>query len=456
MASLYVHNTTRTSLSGLSSSWETVTPTNHQGQEGRSDAQLFKGPDNKMYIQGGFTSEQYPLNDSFIVYDADTNAWTTLPDFNPYGLKGQIYYSSSSYVPSINKILFYGGITQVYENTSIIVDNITVNSSSESYSTYMPFGFTNPTAYDLSTQQWTVITNATNQDKDNFIYSTTAVHVSGNNTNYYLDGGISSRANPMNSQWLSFSEIYGLTFPGYYWSNHTCTGNVPSRREYHSTTLLPDNKTVMLYGGKYMDSKAFSDACYLLDLDKKVWKDCGLTIPQTVPTARYGHSAVLVDNRVFILFGVDAEENALNDVIILDVSDPNNIFYVPEYAYGEKSSPIEVGDDSKGLGVGAIVGIVVGCVAVLAIILAAFIFYKHRKNKASDSIRDFPVDWNQIDQEFNHNQQPKIPMAYHNQYSLASHSADNNDTATTTTTPPPYHLVKPSEMSTPIMSKPHS
>ncbi|KAI8980964.1 hypothetical protein BDB01DRAFT_836321 [Pilobolus umbonatus] len=451
MAALYVHNTSRISTSTLSNLWETVNPNNQLGNEGRSDAQVVTSPDRKiMYVQGGYDPESRPSFNSFIAFNADTNSWIRYDDYQHYNIQnGLIRYAASSYVPSINKIVYFGGLTQINSTINVTVDDTEIAAIPGSTEPYLPFGFNNLTAFDPNTRTWTTISNATNQNKDEFFYTILSVLVPKSNTNYYIGGSTISRANNSETFWLPFSEISSVRFPEYTWETHTCTGNIPSRRDKHTLTLLPDEKTVLIYGGTYNYETAISDHCYLLNLEKKEWKDCGLMLPAGVVGARWSHSAVLVENRLFILFGRPTQTSTLNDMIVLDVSNPDKIEHIAEYAYGE--IPIEptpsVPDNKSGggLGTGAIVGIVVGILALLIIIFGVLFFIRKKKaDKKNESQEDFPVDWNAIDQVFSHGQQGNNNIPKMNVNTAVPHMGESEISHSPISSgPPPYHLAVP-------------
>ncbi|KAI8996759.1 hypothetical protein BDB01DRAFT_768352 [Pilobolus umbonatus] len=374
MISLNVKNSTPTNVTTLLSSWETVTPINDLGKEGRHSSQIIASPDGtKMYVQGGYNVEGKPLNYPFLMYDAITNSWTSLPDFKQLDISnGLIRRGSVSYASSINKLLFYGGLLQHFENRTVTVDGVEVPTESSDLDMGYSFGFHNLTTFDMETKEWLQINNATNQDTENFIFGLTSIAVPGTNINYFFDGSTTTRTNVSEYYWLPLDSISEVRLPEYNWIKHQCTGAIPSKRDYHTSTLLPDKKTLLVYGGTYTDDIAVADYCYLLNLDTKVWTICPIQAPLGIKAPRFRHSAVLVGTHLFILFGKESGGNSLNDMLVLDISNIDDIKFVEQYAYGaapnqDKSDGSASNGDKKGggLGGGAIAGIVIGCIAVV-------------------------------------------------------------------------------------------
>ncbi|KAI8986570.1 hypothetical protein BDB01DRAFT_896154 [Pilobolus umbonatus] len=285
-------------------------------------------------------------------------------------------------------------------NKTVIVDGARIPSVEGSFGTELPFGFHNLTTYDMGTKEWLQINNASNQDNSNFIFGLTSVYSPATDTSYYFDGSALGRTSNT-SQWLALDVVSTVTYPDYVWKTFVCRGLIPTRRDYHTTTLLPDQKNVLVYGGTYNYKQALEDYCYVLSLESKTWSSCKLVLPPGTSGPRYGHSAVLVRDFLFLIFGKDVRGQSTNDMLILNVSNPNNITFTQEYSYAEPIVEVEEEEESKGLSSGAIAGIIIGCLLFLAILMGMFIIYLHKKKKeANRSINEFPADWDQIDKSF--------------------------------------------------------
>ncbi|KAI9318762.1 hypothetical protein BX666DRAFT_1539108 [Dichotomocladium elegans] len=125
--------------------------------------------------------------------------------------------------------------------------------------------------------------------------------------------------------------------------------------------------------------------------------------------ARYGHSAVLVGDHVFILFGVGTYTVLADSFLILDTTTWTMTNSFPglgstDGGCSPDASRCEI--DARRLGAGAIAGIAVGCAAAVAImLLTLFCLYRRRKHKKpgdaalSDDMKtkttDGPLDFGQ-------------------------------------------------------------
>ncbi|KAI8969816.1 hypothetical protein BDB01DRAFT_815832 [Pilobolus umbonatus] len=367
MIALDVHNTTLIETDTLKFRWERITFSNHLQVANREMAQVVSSPDRKkMFIQGGYNTQHSVISSPFLIFDATDNEWTPLPDFKRNGIiDGQIRRASVSYVSSVNKLVFYGGVTNLNIDQIFILDGIEYNSIPSRSDPFLPFGFNRLTTFDLETMQWHEIEDESGQAINDFGYAMNSFSVPGSNSVYFLGGYARSRVDTLNVTRLPFNTLSQVSFPDHQWTTHNLTSLLPMFRDFFTTTLLPDNKTVLIYGGASIEGRIIPDneMCYLLDLDTKAWRKCPIDIPKDVGASRYSHSAVLVENNLFILFGRDSDNQLLNDIIVLDVSNIDHIKYVPEYAYQGLSGR----NTKSGLGTGAIVGISVGCTAMVCL-----------------------------------------------------------------------------------------
>ncbi|KAI8972476.1 hypothetical protein BDB01DRAFT_465087 [Pilobolus umbonatus] len=442
---LYVHNRTKPDRS-LHFGWERIPTNDNNRLADREIAQSIASPNRtQMFIQGGIRAQGGVLTNPFLMFDATNNQWSSLPDFRPNGLtRGQIYYASVTYVSSIDKLVFYGGLTQVPENISTTADGVTYSSIMNENGPYMPFGFLHITTFDMNTQQWHEISEEPGPDKSLFYTAMDSFSVPRTNSIYFIGGFLRYRNNPSIAFANPYDTILEFTLSNNLWITHAIkestsdrTPLLPAPREYHTTTLMSDNKTVLLYGGVNLEYKVFpiDEVCYLLDLDTKKWRKCPLdAFPVGIDASRESHTAVLVKDNLFILFG-KVSEKYLNNIIVLDVSDLDYIHYVPEYTY---QAPPEVGEEvivnqeskDNGLSTGAIIVLITGGV-----------LYNRRKRtvRKAESVNEFPADWDQIDHQLNTNNKPHANTVI-------------NETVKPSTMP---GVVRPSEMNALTSDKPN-
>ncbi|KAI8969818.1 hypothetical protein BDB01DRAFT_580794 [Pilobolus umbonatus] len=434
MIALSVHNTTPIETGSLKFSWDRITFSNNLEVANREMAQVVASPDRtKMFIQGGYSASLTAIDSPFIMFNAAKNEWASLSDFERDGLNdGQIRRASVSYVSSIKKLVFYGGVTNLRVNQSAVVDGVEYSTIQSSTGPYLPFGFNQLTTFDMGSEQWAEIGDARGLPNNDFRYAMNSFSVPGSDSVYFLGGYARSRVDTSNATRLPFNTLSQVSFPDHQWTTHNLTSLLPMFRDFFTTTLLPDSKTVLLYGGASIEGKVVPDTeiCYLLNLDTKDWRKCPLEMPTNVGASRYSHSAVLVENKLFILFGRDSESRTLNDIIVLDVSNIDHIKYEAMYAYHTA--------EGGGLGTGAIVGIAVGCVVLIAIIIGAIVYLRKKKgyNKA-DSTKDFPANWDNIED------------------GLDLHSESQNATAVNDPVQYSNNIMKPMEMDTVTYAKPN-
>ncbi|KAI8996915.1 hypothetical protein BDB01DRAFT_830555 [Pilobolus umbonatus] len=376
MIALNVQNEEPINVGILSNNWEYMSGTNNNSGGHIMVPQVFTSPDrNKVYFYGGYNKTyESIITHPFSMFDAITNSWTILDPYDDFVENGTIVYGNQS------AMIEGHNISTMYSQGSL---------------NYFPFGFFNLTVFDLDTREWLGITNATNQDTEYFYEEQIPIYHSGSNSVYYIGGKKRHRVNSEQAP-VRFRTISRLSISDYDWTTFSCLGEIPSVRYTQSLTLLPDGKTVLMFGGTNDYDDALEDSCYLLDLETVTWSVCKWDVPSSIVTARYRHSVVLVENNLFVIFGRETYNDLLDDMFIIDVSDTNNFKYASEYAYRLQVKAPE----NNSLSVGAIVGIVIGSVFAACLIAGVFV-YRHRKGKKTESIHDFPADWDVIDQSFN-------------------------------------------------------
>jgi N-acetylneuraminic acid mutarotase len=101
------------------------------------------------------------------------------------------------------------------------------------------------------------------------------------------------------------------------WMPIASEGDKPVPRGGH--TAVAAEATIVIFGGHSYGGNGkffYYNDTYLFDVDTGVWHNvtCGGELPQ----ARYGHTAVLVGNRMFI-FGGKGEKGSLRDIYFLDL-----------------------------------------------------------------------------------------------------------------------------------------
>ncbi|KAI8969808.1 hypothetical protein BDB01DRAFT_815772 [Pilobolus umbonatus] len=406
MIYLRLENFVSISTTEIKTRWERESYTNNIDAQRRQIGQFVAIPGNsQMIFQGGTDSQDEKPFQVVTVNEGRKASWSSMEDYKiPNVPVGQIRLGTVSYARSINKLVFYGGLTEVPINHSAVLDGVTYSTLSDN-NDLLPFGFSKLTTYDLLSQQWVEIANQSGTYNENFIYGLHSVAVPEGDAIYFIGGSDILKQNTSIKRFIGFNTVYQVNIPSYQWETLTCTG-APDNRDYYTTTMLPDGNTVMIYGGRMAESEFvfddYTQICYLLDLTTYEWRSCNLQLSADLNPSRFHHSAVVVENHLFIMFGFTSIQHPLDSILVFDVSDPHNIHYESEYTYVKPNitvPPESLEDIKDGLGGGAIAGIVIGCVVAVSLIIGAIWFML--KKRREDSIQDFPADWDEIDKGFN-------------------------------------------------------
>lgn len=219
-------------------------------------------------------------------------------------------------------------------DTSIIVDGVNITTSMG----YYPFGFHNTTTYDMDTQEWLQIGNAKGQDNEHFYSNLDSVYGLKEDRIIYFDGRIEDRRGSDLHAKIDDFKVSIFDLKTYSWEYASMTGDIPTGY-FPSKTLLPDNDTILFYGESTTPvNGAPENNCYILNIRSWIGSRCISKSSDTVYSPRNGHSAVLVGHHLFILFGSNSYNTLDKDLIILDVSNKDDIVRVSSYAY--KDGPI--------------------------------------------------------------------------------------------------------------------
>eukprot|EP00741_Cyanophora_paradoxa_P001154 tig00000459_g1112.t1 len=107
---------------------------------------------------------------------------------------------------------------------------------------------------------------------------------------------------------------------GLRWSEIAALGSLPSPRYGHSAVALGDSQ-MLVFGGWGFDMLSNGEGhlsdLYLLPTDTMKWERIAASGP--TPPARYGHAAVMVDAKHMLVFGGWGAGPLLNDAWLLDV-----------------------------------------------------------------------------------------------------------------------------------------
>ncbi|KAG0167881.1 Rho GTPase-activating protein 5 [Apophysomyces sp. BC1034] len=229
----------------------------------------------------------------------------------------------------------------------------------------------------------------------------TATLSNDNNIIYYIGGynaqmnGLINQtapgANPYTLSAARMSDILTFDTVSVTWSLTTAGGSqLPSPREYHTAIIVPNSNTLLLYGGAAQGdpnnaTATADDYVYTLDMSNFIWTPVTNLGPLAGAGPRFGHSAIVHNNSMFILFGKDGKGNEKNDFHVMDLTHrqwtnsylASGLYSQP--AAGSPGSPNSITESSPNIG--AIVGGVVGGVVGIAAIAGLIAFFMVRKKK---------------------------------------------------------------------------
>ncbi|KAG1234117.1 hypothetical protein G6F67_003792 [Rhizopus microsporus] len=260
------------------------------------------------------------FNDT-ILFDVSRKTWQRLTPYIPSNGK-KIWGGTATNIPSatMDTIGFFGGTTGFFFSKTDSVPKVTGSP-----------GFVNLTVFNTTSKTWSYFIPQNNVPSAIPIFHTATLDPRSGII-YYLGGEIIGTTEPSISQisWgYTFNTANGDWNTRYYTAPN---GNFPSGRVYHTSTMAPNSQHIILFGGadsankgiclsnpeKVTDVFCFkpvvSDYLFTLDLQTSTWVQVRLNSALSLP--RFGHSAVLVNNTLFILSGEVVEGLAINILAI--------------------------------------------------------------------------------------------------------------------------------------------
>ncbi|CAO3702904.1 unnamed protein product [Rhizopus stolonifer] len=365
--------------------WNSITSKNAFNPELRRTPEFVVLPDQASLLIVGGLRNSYSwygtISNQTIMYNAVNNTWENLPQYSePNRNHRQIYFGTAVNLPSAtNDIIgFYGGL-ESYPNTTlpmVSVTNETIPLSSDNSTSNR--GFDSMTVFNVTSKEWSHFTPQRNIPISYYPNAFTATLNPETGIIYYLGGNYytSKSFNPFK---LAFNQAHVFDTKQGQWGitelNSVPSSRIPSNRVYHSATMLPNSQDILLYGGTSDEKLAVTDFIYTLNLATNNWTEqTNVNVPTSVTQsgARFGHSAVLVNTTLFILFGRDINGNPTPNLMTFDVANISNINYATTY-------PVDSTDENESinnlLSVGAKIGIAIGVILVVRDKYTTFSFF---------------------------------------------------------------------------------
>ncbi|KAI9277438.1 hypothetical protein BY458DRAFT_554447 [Sporodiniella umbellata] len=403
----------------LNNKWNLVEAKNDFDPEKRRTPQFVPLPDGLSFLviggeyrgpgdQGFFTNQT-------ILYNTSSHTWTSLPAYQETPPRPrQIFFGTAVNLPSATNDtvgLFGGNEDRV--NTSVPVVSVThqtvpfVRQSSTS-----PRGFDSMTVFNMTSKKWTYFSPQRDIPMDYYPSALTGTLNAQTGIIYYLGGNYyTSKSSYAFNLGLNQAHVFD-TRRGQ-WGiaplQASESGSIPSYRLYHTATLLPNSQILLLYGGSADGSLAVTDFMYTLNLTTNTWTErSDVNIPTYVAQngARFGHSAVLVNTTLFILFGRDINGNPTPNLMAFDVANASSIDFRSVVPF-LPLDPVPTQSLERGVQIGMIVGSV-GVLLALGC-LAYYFFRQRQKKKKKQEDQDvmvMHVDWDAIEHHYREDTPP--------------------------------------------------
>ncbi|KAI9259722.1 hypothetical protein EDC94DRAFT_151171 [Helicostylum pulchrum] len=279
--------------------------------------------DTSVLINGGTginNGKNYSKNQTTI-YHADQNLWETVQNVSSFP---QTYYGAGA-LTNKNAVVFYGG-------SSIIGDILPT------------FNGTATLSVAANNYKWSLQANSV--PLGNHRYGHTATTDQSGQLIYYFGGRTITRdpaTGVYSRPYTKFLEFLIFHTDSAIWEPKIASSTVvPSGRMSHTTNLIPNSDKLIIYGGAGPDSigNRFPVKDYLFTYDTKTNVIQPISVPESSVGAgpKFGHSAVIRNSSLFILFGIDSTLASTSNFHILDLD---------TYSWKTDFSALEAAPDSK-------------------------------------------------------------------------------------------------------------
>ncbi|KAL9551605.1 hypothetical protein MBANPS3_004182 [Mucor bainieri] len=390
-------------------SWTKVVDPSNFVTEATSAYVSVKLSDTAVLINGGtgINNNANYMKNQTVIYHADTNQWETVSNTSSIP---QNYYGSGA-LGVDNTVVFWGG--------AAIIGNLLPT-----------FNGTAKLSITAQTAKWSL--QATSIAPGSSRYGHTATTDQSGRLIYYF-GGRDIVRDPTTGAYTrpysTFTNVLIYHTDTSIWEQKTASStSPPSNRMSHTATLIPSTGNFIIYGGAGPDSVGnripSSDYLHLYNPTTNTFQPLSIASGSaTGAGARFGHSAVLRNKSLFILFGIDSTLLATADFHVLntDTYSWDATYYVNgvgplidgghgngtssgsgnstttggsssnDETQSDASNGPSSGNNDGGLSGGAIAGIVVGIIAVIALI-AGFIFFRRSRQKKAEK-DTYPSYW---------------------------------------------------------------
>ncbi|KAI9470546.1 MAG: hypothetical protein EXX96DRAFT_584765 [Benjaminiella poitrasii] len=335
--------------------------------------------DTSVLINGGtgINNGKDVMKNQTVIYHADTNEWKTVSNVSSFS---QSYYSSGALTLN-NTVVFWGGVAAI--------------------GSLLPtFNGTAKLLIDQQNFQWSLQPSAVALGYARYGHTAT-VDKSGLLI-YYL-GGRDIVRDPTTGVYTrpyhTFTNVLIYHTDTSIWEQKSVSSSSPpSNRMSHTASLIPSTGNIIIYGGAGPDSVGnripVTDYLHMYKPADNTFQPISVSSNSINGAGpRFGHSAVIKNNSLFVLFGIDTMLQATPDFHVFNLE--TNTWQANFYANGfeptfvdnstanntTNSKAQEDGPSDSGLSGGAIAGICVGVIGVIAAVLLFFFIRKRQKQK---------------------------------------------------------------------------
>ncbi|CAO3647959.1 unnamed protein product [Cunninghamella blakesleeana] len=301
--------------------------------------------------------------DLFMKYNILNDTWFALP---PFSTTHEVF--KTSIVNIGNDIIWkYGGIP-VFNET--LVGDV-----------YALFNYKNLTWSNL------ILNNMQPPQMEMFFtaqHTTTLVRdgiyrLGGSNAAGYLEGSNLYR------YYESLNNINIFNTTTMKWTILMAEGFNPSRRDYHTTTYLPDKNLLLIFGGVNVLNQDITmlekDNYVIYNITSNTYMETEEPSDFPFPKERYGHYATLYKSKYLLLMFGGTRNKELSDIInVVNITDPLK----PTYIANINNRSIHDGQTTNAnnrLSTTTLIVVIVIAIAVFLVLVITMLYYLKRKMK---------------------------------------------------------------------------
>ncbi|XP_076755978.1 multiple EGF like domains 8 [Xylocopa sonorina] len=254
-----------------------------------------------LWMFGGYSLSHGPLND-IRLFDTKNNTWmqVTVESTPQASMPQGRYFHATEIVHSRQQIYIYGGLSMKEED----VQGLSNNTLSDFWK------------FSLQNQRWMQITqDELKEEPPSLAGHTLTLRRNGESESLILIGGFSPKYGYLDTVWEFNLETEA-------WNTINTIGNGPLGVYGHSTVYHSKSDSFYIFGGyTYAINRTFiSNKLYALNYKTRTWSvlppfDDDLTDGNSLPQARFLHSAVTTDEYMVIFGGRQNPHNTSDSLI---------------------------------------------------------------------------------------------------------------------------------------------